>query len=321
MKQSAIALICIASACSAAPADRRGTVEIASPVGSGADAQTAGDGQGGGAQNAGSTGADGGASGRPALGCHKMDILFVIDNSGSMDREQANLTANFPKFIEVLNDFQGGELDYRVGVTTTSFPASFLGITVGSAEEGALLRSDGMTKAWLERTDMDVIGTFTKLATVGLGGSGQEQPLRASRSAVTDRVADGSNASFLREDALFALVILTDEDDGSADPGQMSSGLPFPNPGAATKVADFVAAFDAVKGDRARWATAVIAGDQAPECTSQFGSAKHATRLLDFVQQTGENAVFSSICEGDLSISLEDALNTFAVACDNFIVI
>src|SRR5262245_34619860 len=52
-----------------------------------------------------------------AIGCSKMDLLFVIDNSGSMGQEQTNLIANFPNFINVL-DMSG--LDYRVAVTTTS---------------------------------------------------------------------------------------------------------------------------------------------------------------------------------------------------------
>ena len=33
-----------------------------------------------------------------------MDLLFVIDNSGSMSQEQQNLIANFPMFISVLDD-------------------------------------------------------------------------------------------------------------------------------------------------------------------------------------------------------------------------
>ena len=32
-------------------------------------------------------------------GCAKIDILFVVDDSGSMAQEQANLTTNFPQFI------------------------------------------------------------------------------------------------------------------------------------------------------------------------------------------------------------------------------
>ena len=49
-------------------------------------------------------------------GCAKIDILFVVDDSGSMAQEQANLTTNFPQFISVIE--QSG-LDYRVAVTTT----------------------------------------------------------------------------------------------------------------------------------------------------------------------------------------------------------
>src|SRR5688500_7280074 len=61
-------------------------------------------------------GGGGGGSTVDAAGCSKMDLLFVIDNSGSMGQEQANLIANFPMFIQVLD--QSG-LDYRVAVTTT----------------------------------------------------------------------------------------------------------------------------------------------------------------------------------------------------------
>src|SRR3984957_3734874 len=51
------------------------------------------------------------------------DILWVVDNSGSMAREQDQLAASFPKFFAYLQEAQ---LDYRIGVTTTdvtTFPA------------------------------------------------------------------------------------------------------------------------------------------------------------------------------------------------------
>jgi hypothetical protein len=47
-----------------------------------------------------------------------VDILFVIDNSGSMGEEQANLGANFPSFIDVL-EAEDVEANYRIGITTT----------------------------------------------------------------------------------------------------------------------------------------------------------------------------------------------------------
>ena len=47
-----------------------------------------------------------------------VDILFVIDNSGSMGEEQENLSENFGRFIEVLEDPEV-KANYRLGITTT----------------------------------------------------------------------------------------------------------------------------------------------------------------------------------------------------------
>ncbi len=47
-----------------------------------------------------------------------VDILFVIDNSGSMGEEQGNLAKNFGTFISVLEDPEV-KANYRLGVTTT----------------------------------------------------------------------------------------------------------------------------------------------------------------------------------------------------------
>ncbi len=47
-----------------------------------------------------------------------VDILFVIDNSGSMGEEQALLAKNFGAFIEVL-EAEDVEANYRIGITTT----------------------------------------------------------------------------------------------------------------------------------------------------------------------------------------------------------
>ncbi|HET6584479.1 MAG TPA: vWA domain-containing protein [Nannocystaceae bacterium] len=47
-----------------------------------------------------------------------VDILFVIDNSGSMGEEQANVSANFASFIDVLEQ-KDVQANYRIGVTTT----------------------------------------------------------------------------------------------------------------------------------------------------------------------------------------------------------
>ena len=59
------------------------------------------------------------------FGCtDKIDLLFVIDNSGTMAEEQLNLARNFPRLIERLENLQDAEgnpihPDVHVLVTTT----------------------------------------------------------------------------------------------------------------------------------------------------------------------------------------------------------
>lgn len=49
-------------------------------------------------------------------GSTKLDMLWVVDNSGSMCQEQATLRDNFELFIDELNNTN---LDFHIGVTTT----------------------------------------------------------------------------------------------------------------------------------------------------------------------------------------------------------
>ena len=65
-----------------------------------------------------------------------VDILFVIDNSGSMGEEQANLGANFGSFISVL-EAEDVEANYRIGVTTTDNGNPWC---TGTSPEGGALR-------------------------------------------------------------------------------------------------------------------------------------------------------------------------------------
>ncbi len=262
------------------------------------------------------------------MGCTKMDILFVIDNSGSMQQEQENLAANFPRFIELLDQYEGGILDYRVGVTTTAVreEGSILGIIpIAAGDNGALMETGncGTGRAWMQKGDTDLVGCFSEVAQVGTDGSSQEMPLLAARLAVTDRTAPGEpNEGFLRDDALLALVFITDEDDVS------TANLPaggFGGGGDAAPVADFLAAIDTAAGGEGQWAAAVVAGDLQPGendgCRSEFGRADHAVRLQSFVEDLQPNGMFSSICADDLTPALEQALDTFTSACDTFVII
>jgi len=265
--------------------------------------------------------------------CAQMDILFVIDDSGSMRHEQENLTDNFPRFVEELEAFRtddGRSLDYRVAVTTTGRDLTEimhhpLG-DIRSEHEGPNgafvgVEACGAPGAFMQGGP-EIADAFSCVANVGTEGAAIEMPLLMLERALTDRVSDGQNSGFLRDDALLAVVILTDEDDCS-DPSDViehsSSGGSCDLERPSVMPTDhFIEALDRIKGERGRWALSVIAGPGPGTCESDFGHAAEASRLMQMVEDSGDNAVFSSICEGDLSTSLVQAIETFSTACEMF---
>jgi hypothetical protein len=259
--------------------------------------------------------------------CTKMDIIFVVDDSGSMAEEQANLAANFPKFVSKIDSFKtkgGSKLDWRIAVTTTARDITYnISLPIGGSVPMSEKGDDGAfrmtpecktTKRWVEKSDANASEAFRCLAKAGTGGSSIEMPLYATKLALVDRMADGTNAGFLRDDALLAVVVLTDEDDCSRE----DNNFTIQNDVCATMadlrpVSEYKQMLDTVAKGAGRWATAVIAGQTA--CESSFGKASEAVRLKEFVGLAGKNGTFSSICDGDLSNALEKALDTFDAAC------
>jgi hypothetical protein len=174
--------------------------------------------------------------GAPLLTAQKTDILFVVDNSGSMAQEQDGIATELPAFIEELRRGAGTAHDFQVGVITTSVylnpdPQTVTGVTYteyptqsGKLQAVPVLLSDGSTAPGTERlitsSDPDLVEKFRRLVRQGIQGSGQETPFEAVRLAVspplsTTPLAEGGNKEFFRDGARLLVVVVTDEDDCS----------------------------------------------------------------------------------------------------------
>jgi hypothetical protein len=259
--------------------------------------------------------------------CTKMDIVFVVDDSGSMAEEQNNLAVNFPKFVQKISSFKtksGSKLDWRLAVTTTARNLTYNIQVPGfgtmpmteKGDDGAFRTGSGCggTQPWIEMSDSNPEGTFQCRAKAGTSGSSIEMPLEALKLSLVDRVADGKNAGFLRPDALLAFVVLTDEDDCSRSDNNFTIAndkcdtMQGTNP-----VSHYKTVLDNVAQGEGRWASAIIAGQT--QCKSSFGEAIEAKRLKEFTALPGVKSTFSSICDGDLSAALDKALDLFDGAC------
>jgi hypothetical protein len=175
----------------------------------------------------------------PAATPTPADILFVVDNSGSMADEQQNLADNFDKFINEI----AGAGDYHIGIVTTDqmsaggeqqglqsfvFGASFPNIltdfnrtncaTVQPAIDHGCFRGAQESRIIdsnvLDRTGQ--IAAFKANVLVGSCGSGNEQGLRGMISALQQR--GGCNTGFLRDNANLVIIIVSDEEDADNVP-------------------------------------------------------------------------------------------------------
>ncbi len=131
-----------------------------------------------------------------------VDVLWVVDNSGSMSDNQTALAENFPSFM---NYFLGSGLDYHIGVVSTDMDSPL--------HQGQLREAGG--HRYITPETPDAMSMFASMAQIGSSGSGTEKGRDAAYAAFEIRSAD--NDGFLRHDdeSGIHIVVISDEDDQS----------------------------------------------------------------------------------------------------------
>ncbi len=240
----------------------------------------------------------------------EVDILFVIDDSGSMSEEQDRLTDSFSEFISQANVWNN---DFHLG-----------GISVNVTDDqviGRLNRGDtSITPRFMTKANSNP-STFARMIDYGTGGNSdsQEAGLQAAQNALSaplssdtgvacgtdndckndtnicpdaagcaytciEGTCGGFNSRFVRDDAQLELLMLSDEED------QSSGGLPF-----------YIDFFKNIKG----WynvdmmhVNAIVGmdGGSAGSCTaSDGGTGAGGYRYVEVVKAT--NGLAGSICD------------------------
>jgi hypothetical protein len=193
-----------------------------------------------------------------------VDLLFVVDSSGSMGEEQEALADGFEEFIE---SFLLLEYDFHLAVTDMDY----------EARAGAFI---GNPKVLTPETP-DLISAFQSNAQVGTFGSGTEKGLETARQALGDAKLETVNEDFWREGAVLAIIFVSDEDDFST-----------------AEVETYFDFFLQRKlGDRRRLKISAIAGPVPDGCDT----AEPGFRYQEIVDMTGGS--FHNICEQDLGMA------------------
>jgi len=131
----------------------------------------------------------------------KVDILFVIDNSGSMGSVQNSLSRNAYLFADAISKVS--ILDYHIGVVTTDMD--------DNDESGKLI---GFPR-YLDKSTPDFVTQLSRRMVVGSNGSATEEMFSPVMEALSPQLENTYNAGFYRQDAYLAIMFITDAKDQS----------------------------------------------------------------------------------------------------------
>jgi hypothetical protein len=194
------------------------------------------------------------------------DILFVIDNSGSMGGWQTALTDNFSSFISV---FSVTGVDYQIAVITT---------------DSADFQGDILTD-----TTPDLETEFTDQAIAGTYGSAMEKGLHYAELTTLPGGEAEPGSDFLRDAAKLIIIFVSDEKDWSSKTD-----------------AEYESHFKSLKASDSMVVTHAVVGDSPSGCSSTTSSWARADYGEGYIEVSAlMGGEFVSICSSDWGADLE----------------
>jgi hypothetical protein len=124
-----------------------------------------------------------------------LDVIFVVDNSGSMNLFQNQLASQMSAFITIFN---ASGADYHLSVITT--------------DELRFIPFDHFS--WIDITYPDPVWWMENvISQVTVSGSGMEKGIAMAKLALEDEASRGE--SFWRDEATLVIIYVSDEEDHS----------------------------------------------------------------------------------------------------------
>lgn len=195
-----------------------------------------------------------------------LDLLIVVDNSGSMKQEQEKVSTKLADILEYVKDS-----DWRIGIVTTD-PAN------------------GCSRAVVKKGDADASTAFANGINAGIAGSGNERGILQAVKGLSC-----ATAPFVRPNSTVAVLIVSDEDNCSNN-GSDCPNDPWNKPEYLT---------DYLKNtmNRKLGVDARVYGlywDPTKTCTGgAFKAVQYAKAVADTQGTSG------SICDADYSATLQ----------------
>ncbi len=272
-------------------------------------------------------GAESQDEGSGGQGCDKIDFLFVIDNSGSMQVHQTNLINSFGPFIDTILSTVSGN-DYRIMVLDSDacymsggggWPPMDPPFDCNNGCDGVLgagqvrgCNVPGGVRYLASALDAATLkSTFQCVANVGITGSGDEMVISALVDAIGPLNEAGQcNEGFVRDDAILVVTIISDDHSGWAGNDNENGFGGTPQEW-----------FDKVIAVKGKVENVVVLGLYAlltDQSCIDFGP-QESDQFIDFTKRFGSQAFIGSVCAPNYDPFFKEAVALIDTTCENFV--
>jgi hypothetical protein len=272
--------------------------------------------------------ATGGASGAPPE-CQNVDVVFVVDSSGSMSDNQQSLINSFPGFVDAIKGKLAYADSYHVGVVTSD---AYAYNQPGCTEIGDLVTQTGGVessnavcgpfangKRYLDEKEPDLAGKFACIAKVGPTGSDDERMARGLLNAINpaNNAPGACNDGFSRLDSLLVVVMITDEDDVP----DVCGNEPFSPCGCQTcgSGGDSSAWHDELVGYKAGIEQNIVVLSLLGLSGNNSCGAVPASKLMGFAHKFGDNGYTGDVCASSYDSFFAAVLPVIDQACQKYV--
>lgn len=210
-----------------------------------------------------------------------VDIVVVVDNSGSMKEEQTNLSSRMSPLLSAIR-----ESDWKMVVVSTDANNEYF-------------------RGPISKSTFNAENVFANyVMNAGVNGSGLERPIKRAVDALSWRPF--LSGSWLRPNSTVAVVILTDEDNCHIDneKGYGCSGFTDAN---GTYLTNYLSSIRTLGTDARVYGIFWHPSQTQGQCSTAL---KQANTVADVVQRSG--GTWGSICDADYSATLSKISNDVA---------
>jgi hypothetical protein len=225
-----------------------------------------------------------------------IDVLWVMDNSGSMSNLQTNISNNMNNFM---SSFLTEGYDFQMAVVGTDAWKAEYGFSPDLAKFKDGSDATSHTGVFVVNpTTINPIQTFMTNIMIGITGSGDERAFQSMRAGLDSSL----NPGFVRSGGYLSVIIVSDEEDFSHDDATMNESYSQPT---LHPVDSYVTYLDQLTRSTARFrrynVSTVSITDQA--CLDQNPGKKKGQRYMDLADATKGLKV--SICSPTFADELE----------------